>query len=106
MRTDRLLAATLAAVLSGCGASTAPLVSGSNAGTFSPGARASQAAPAGNGRVEFSLSIPRHRRSHYISAATQSIVVLAGSKKLGTFDTTPTSKGCSVRNGDTLGTFQ
>lgn len=54
-----------------------------------------QAQTAKGAKLELTLRIPRRsKRSHYISRSTQSIAIKERGTTLGTFNTTPTSKGC------------
>jgi hypothetical protein len=56
-------------------------------------------------KLEIRLKIPRRRRARYISPSTKSLKILEGKSKLGTFDTTPSSKYCVLSGGDTLCQF-
>ncbi|HTA39296.1 MAG TPA: hypothetical protein VK760_09480 [Candidatus Acidoferrales bacterium] len=58
-------------------------------------------------KLSVRLKIPRrHKRAHYISPNTQSIVLLEGATTLGTFNTTPSSGNCAPVNGGTICSFK
>jgi len=66
--------------------------------------------PQGQSKVAMTVKIPAPSSSavkqpKYVSASTQSIVLKNGSTTIGTFNTTPTSAGCSAVNGATTCTF-
>lgn len=55
-----------------------------------------------SGAATFTIAIPREPvKAKYLSPKTKSLTIAANGKKLGTFDVTPTSKGCSFLNGST-----
>lgn len=57
-------------------------------------------------KLELTLKIPRRsKRSHYIARSTQSIQIKERGTTLGTFDTTPTSKGCAGSGASTVCRF-
>jgi hypothetical protein len=108
MHARRLIAAgAIASLLTACSAAQG------GGGTSLPplGAPASpaQSAPAGakrTARLEVALRVPRKRtHAHYISPSTQSIKIVESGTTLGTFDTTPTTKGCVQQNGTTVCTY-
>jgi streptogramin lyase len=86
-----------------------------SAGTGTPsdglpgtGGAAASSKTAGSAKLELRVKIPRgrDRRAHYLSASTRSIVVVEGTKHLGTFNTSGTSTGCAFLDGDTFCTFK
>lgn len=57
-------------------------------------------------KLDLTLEIPRRsRRSHYISPSTRSIEIKERGITLGTFNTTPTSKGCVGSGAGTVCRF-
>ncbi|HVA34555.1 MAG TPA: hypothetical protein VNG31_10435, partial [Candidatus Baltobacteraceae bacterium] len=113
MNSNRLLAgAALASFLSACsgyhgaGGGALPSMPSTLQDQAQRGAGAGAGAERG-ARLELALKIPKatKRRPNFISPSTQSIQIKEGHKTLGTFNTTPTSKGCLQQNGTTVCTF-
>lgn len=89
----------LGVILSGCsGSQGGALIPSSLPGAREDGAKAVPA------KLQIALKIP-HRRGHFVSPSTKSMTISEGRTSLGTFDTTPKTKGCSNLNGSTLCRF-
>lgn len=108
MHARRLIAATaLASFLAACSGAQG----GGNASLPSlnapiPSAKDASAGAKRDASLEVALRIPRKsKHAHYISPSTQSIKIAESGVVIGTFNTTPTTKGCLQQNGTTVCTY-
>ena len=102
MQKNLAIVALLAIALSACG--------GSGGGSTVPSAPTGSK-PAAHASATFAIKIPAPSsasgtmRPKFVSPSTQSVKVSSGGSVLGTFNTTPTSPGCSSANGVTACSF-
>jgi hypothetical protein len=114
MKNARISAAALAASLCACSGYHGGALPAAGTATAPQAAlRSANTMPAlhseGTGRATLLLALTIHRRRrerpNYISPSTRSVQIKERKTVLGTFNTTPTSKGCLQQNGTTVCRF-